>query len=66
MLQSIFTVISIDGDAGLLAKKINAPRPASNNDDEVDSELLKLARATYNDLCNCSKNIGARTLKVQT
>jgi len=66
MLQSIFMVIGVDGDAGLLAKKINVPRPVSVNDDEFDSELLKRARITYNDLLNCSKNIGARTLKVHT
>lgn len=66
MLQSIFTVIGVDGDVGLLVKKINAPRPASDNDDEFDSELLMRARITYNDLCNCSKNIGACTLKAQT
>ena len=66
MLQSIFMVIGVDGDAGLLAKKINVPRPVSVNDDEFDSELLKRARITYNDLLNCSKNTGARTLKVHT
>jgi hypothetical protein len=66
MLPSIFTLIGVDGDAGLLAKKINAPRPVSENDDEFDFELLKRARITYNDLLNCSKNIGARTVKVQT
>ncbi len=65
MLQSIFAVIGVDGDAGLLAKKINVPRPVSDNDDEFDSELLKRARITYSNLLRSSKNIVERNFGVK-
>ena len=57
MLQSIFAVLGLHADAGLLGRKINKPRNISKNTDEFDSELLRRAKITYSALLSSSKNI---------
>ena len=56
-LQSIFAVLSLHADAGLLGRKINKPRNISKKTDEFDSELLRRAKTTYSALLSRSNNI---------
>ena len=60
MLQSIFAVIGVDANAGLLAKKIHSPRIAPEKDDEFDLALLARAKKTYSTLSISPKNITLR------